>query len=299
MDAILKKDLRHLEKYFKQKDVVEICINEPGTVWLETFDGWIKKQDKALTLKTLTQMMTNLATVRGQKFDDYHPTLATSIPEYGYRVQAVGNSLAERGISISIRIAQARRFPIESYMSAADAKELIEAIRVGKSILVAGGTSSGKTTFLNSAIQEIPETTRVLVIEDTKELVIDQPNSPRWIRSKTGTDLGRTTWKDVINTAMRFRPDRILMGELDIENTVPFLRMLNAGHAGSMATVHANGTMEAIDAIVQNAQLDRENGLGGGPELVTRYATKSLDIVVYIERLDRRNFKAQAEWIKG
>jgi len=295
MSALLKQHIKPLEKYFKRSDVVEICINEPGQVWLETLDGWEVKTDKELSLQKLNHLAATLATIKGQRFDDYTPFLATALPDYGYRIQVVGGGLSDSGMTISIRIAQARRFEIESYMSKSDAKELSSAIKAGKTVLIAGGTSSGKTTLLNSMIRYIPKESRLVVIEDTKELVVDQPNTIRWLKSKTGTDVSQVTYKDIINSAMRVRPDRILMGELDIDNTVPFLRLLNAGHGGSMATVHADGTKEAIDAIVMNAQLA---GLQGGPDLVTQYAKRALDIVLFIKRKDRRTFEAKAEYIK-
>ena len=295
MSALLKQHLKPLEKYFKQKNIVEICINEPGRIWLETLDGWQQKTDANLTLQALNNIISVLATVRGQEFNEKTPFLATALPEFGFRIQAVGEGLADSGITISIRIAQAQRFDLDNYMSKNDSKKLKSAIKTGRTVLVAGGTSSGKTTFLNSAIRYIPSDTRLVVIEDTRELVVDQPNTIRWLKSKTGTDVAQVTYTDIINAAMRVRPDRILMGELDIQNTAPFLRLLNAGHAGSMATVHANGTREAIDALVMNAQLA---GLQGGPELITKYAIKALDIVVYIERKDRRTFVATAEYLK-
>ncbi|MCP3943199.1 MAG: Flp pilus assembly complex ATPase component [Desulfobacteraceae bacterium] len=295
MDVLLKQHLKPLEKYFNQKNVVELCINEPGSIWIETLDGWQEKKDKNLTLQSLNFMVSALATAQGQTFDETTPFLATALPEFGFRVQAVGEGLADSGICIAIRIAQAQRFDLESYMSKTDAKELKKNIKIGKTILIVGGTSSGKTTFFNSMIRVIPKDVRLVVIEDTKELVVDQPNTVRWLKSKTGTDVAQVTYVDIINSAMRVRPDRILMGELDLHNTVPFLRLLNAGHGGSMATLHANGTKEAIDAIVLNSQL---SGLQGGPELITEYAKKALDIIVYIERKNRRTFKAIAEYIK-
>lgn len=297
MSALLKRHLRPLEKYFKlkQKGLVEICINQPGQIWLETLDGWQEKKDPALSLQTLNHIVSTLATVRGQAFDEKTPFLSTALPEFGFRIQAVGDGLSESGMTISIRIAQAQRFDLDSYMSKADAKELKAEIESGKTLLVAGGTSSGKTTLLNSAIRYIPMGDRLVVIEDTKELVVDQPNTVRWVKSKTGTDVAQVTYKDIINSAMRVRPDRILMGELDLDNTAPFLRLVNSGHGGSLATVHAGGTREAIDAIVMNAQLA---GFKGGTELVTRYATMAIDVVVYIEKKDRRTFKAVAEYVE-
>ena len=295
MSALLKTHIKPLEKYFKRPDVVEICINRPGSIWIETMDGWEEKKDPELTLRALNNFAGVLATTNNQVFDDFTPLLATSLPGYGYRVQVVGGALAQGGFSMSIRIAQASRFNLDDYMGGKEARLLESAIKTGKTVLVAGGTSSGKTTLLNSMIRMIPDHTRLFVIEDTAELVIDQPNCVRLLKSKTGTDIAKITYKDIINSAMRMRPDRILMGELDIENTVPFLRLLNAGHGGSMATVHADSPAKAIDAIVLNAQL---SGLEGGPDLIREYTKRVIDVVVHIERRDRRTFAAVAEYME-
>jgi type IV secretion system protein VirB11 len=292
MSALLKRHLEPFEKYFRRKGIIEICINEPGIVWLETTQGWEKRKDAKMTLKNLNFMAQVLATQQGQKFSENIPLLSTSIPEWGYRIQIVGGALSESGISISIRIAQAQRFGLEDYMPKKETKKLQKAVEQKKTILIAGGTGSGKTTFLNSLIRYIPEETRLVVIEDTKELIIDHhPNVVRLIKSKTGTDIAKISYKDIINACVRMRPDRLVLGELDIENTIPFLRLLNTGHGGSMSTIHADGSRQAIEAMVINASL---SGLKGPIE---KYAIQAIDMIVYIERQNGRKFKARAERI--
>ena len=246
MSALLRKHLKPFEKYFLMPGLVEICVNEPEYVYLETIDGWSHKKDSNLKKESLIFLAEALATYSGQTFNDENPLLSTAIPEYGYRIQVIGGGLVESAIALSIRVGTARKFPLESYMDPSQAKMVIKAIKDNKNILVAGGTSSGKTTFINSIISYIDNATRIVCIEDTKELVFPQPNTVRILKSKTGTDLGNVTYRDIINSVMRFRPDRIIMGELDIENTVPFLRLLNTGHGGSLSTIHADSTSEAI-----------------------------------------------------
>ena len=289
ISPLLQKHLKPFEKYFKIKGLVELCINQPGEIYIETLDGWTVKKDDAFTLQNLNHFAEVLATSKGQKFGANVPLLSTSLPGYGFRVQVVGGALVGSGFSLTIRVAQAQRFELTSYMSEAGASELQKMIEDGKTILVAGGTSSGKTTLLNSMIRYIQNDKRIITIEDTQELEIDQPNNIRILKSKTGTDIAKMTYKDIINSCMRMRPDRLLMGELDIENTVPFLRLLNTGHAGCMATIHADGPQEAMDAICMNAQLA---GMLGPVE---QYARKGIDSVLFIERKDRRTFAARME----
>ncbi|MBW1615591.1 MAG: Flp pilus assembly complex ATPase component TadA [Deltaproteobacteria bacterium] len=295
MSALLKRHIEPFEKYFSRKGIIEISINKPGEVWLETAQGWEKKKDPSMSLQNLNDFAQVLATYQGQKFSENIPLLSTSIPGWGYRIQVVSGALSESGIAISIRIAQARKFELIDYMSKTEATKLKKAVEANKTILVAGGTGSGKTTFLNSLICYILKETRLLVIEDTKELITDNhDNVVRLIKSKTGTDIAKISYKDIINSCVRLRPDRLLLGELDIENTVPFLRLLNTGHGGSMSTIHADGAKQAIEAIILNARL---NGLGD-IEAIRQYALQAIDIIVFIERLPGRKFKAKSEKIK-
>lgn len=317
--ALLKQQIKPLEKYFKTPGLVEICINQPGEIWLETLEGWERIVDPTLTKNKLWNFASALATNQGQKFSEQIPILATSLPDQGYRIFVVAGAMVVGGFGMTCRIAQARRFDVDGYFSHLaekvnsekeliqpdeeivfeDAESVKQAVREGKTILVAGGTSSGKTTLLNSMLQYIPTETRIISIEDTQELRIDNPNKLQLIKSKTGTDIAQITYKDIINACTRMRPDRIILGELDVENTAPFLRLLNTGHGGSMATVHADSPQKAIDALVQNALLDPSKSLGGTPEYVERYVRQGIDLIVHIERMNRKTFRANMEKISS
>lgn len=315
LPPVLRNHIKPFIPYFERGDVVELCINKPGEIWLETNSGWECIKDDNFTLQALNKFASILATNKGQKFDHMTPILSTDIPIFGYRVQIAGSSLIDSGFSLSMRIAQARRFSLSSYTfvdeidnqaEKDDALKAIEAekddvlkikkaVKQGCNILVVGGTSSGKTTLVNSLIQYIPNDQRIVCVEDTKELVIDQPNKVRFLKSKTGTDLASISYKDIINSTMRMRPDRILLGELDIENTLPFLRLLNTGHAGCLATLHADSAEQAIDAMVMNAQMA---GIGGSRELIEEYSRKSLDLIIFVHRIDRGTYHLTVTFIK-
>jgi type IV secretion system protein VirB11 len=294
MKPLIKQALAPLEPYFKTKGLVEICINRPEEIWLEGQDGWTSKKDKSLTLEWFDNFSSIIATSAGQKYDEFTPVLSTHIPHYGYRLQVTGGDLVESKMSLSIRVGTSSLFPINSYMDEEQANRLIESVLSSKTILVAGGTSSGKTTFLNSLINIIPQDHRLIAIEDTKELIVPHRNFTRMLKSKSGTDLAGVTYKDIINCCVRMRPDNLLMGELDIDNTMPFLRIINTGHGGSLATVHADSTSGAIDAIVLNARL---SGALGTDEDIRRYALKSIDIIVHLKRLTRAKYIATVEYI--
>jgi type IV secretion system protein VirB11 len=104
-----------------------------------------------------------------------------------------------------------------------------------------------------------------------------------------GTDTAKTTYKDLINSAVRLRPDRIILGELDIDNTLPFLRTLNTGHGGSMATLHADSANKAIEALTLNISLA---GYGGNEAMIGRYVKNAIDLIVHLKRESRSHYSA-------
>jgi len=290
--ALLRKALGPLEGYLQRRDLVELCINQPGEVWLETGKGWQRKRDERVTLQACYDLAGQLATYSGQVFDSHtQPILSTSIPGYGCRIQICGGSVIDSGIAVSIRAGVAKRFPLENYLSSAQADDLRRAVYRGQSVVVAGGTSSGKTTFLNSLIAEIPTDFRLVVIEDSKELHVEHDNVARFVKSKSGTDVAGVTFEQIVNATMRLRPDRILLGELDIRNTSSFLRLMNTGHSGGLTTVHADSPEAAIDAIKLNTEL---SGLSGPTE---RYARRGIDWIVHLTRHSRTEFEAVMERI--
>jgi type IV secretion system protein VirB11 len=296
MSAILKQALKPLEKYLDQKDLVEICVNQPGEVWLEKTSGdWVLRKDDGLSLKNLKDIAHLLATYSGQEFSEKYPGLSCHIPEYGYRIQVVSGPTVESGIMFSIRVGTAKLFPLESYMDAATALQMQQWIEKGKNIIVSGGTSSGKTTFINSATRYIPKDCRVVIIEDVKELVQHNKNSVRFIKSKSGSDVAKVSYRDLINWTMRSRPDRIIVGELTTDNTAAFLRLLNTGHAGGMTSLHASSIEQAIDALEMNASLSGE--LHG--DRVRDYALKSLDIIVQLHRQSRSKIEAEVKFFNA
>ena len=294
MSKLLENELRLLEPFLNTKNLIEVCINKPCEVWLETTDGWILKKAPALTIDALNGLLRVIANLSGQSFNDKNPILSTELPIYGYRLQALKGSCVDTGISIAIRAGNSRVFPLVTYCDKPTADRLIEYITQGKNILISGGTSTGKTTFLNSLIQYIPEDNRVITIENTKELNIPHENQVRLIKSKTSTDIAKISYANLIDSCMRLRPDRLLLGEIDVENTFTFLRILNTGHAGAMATLHANSSKEAIDALVMNAQL---GGAGGNSDLVRSYALKGIDVIIQLSRPNRNTYKAEVVMI--
>jgi type IV secretion system protein VirB11 len=158
---------------------------------------------------------------------------------------------------------------------------LRNAVRQRRTILISGGTSTGKTTFLNALLREIPQHERVVLVEDTAELRLPGLNGVGLIAVKGELGEARVGADDLLQAALRLRPDRIVLGELRGKETVSFLRAINTGHPGSFSTVHANSPRGALDQISLMAM---QTGIGLTRTETLDYAASVIDIVVQLDR---------------
>ena len=187
--------------------------------------------------------------------------------------------------ALTIRKFTSRRFTVDDLiargtMTEALAQFLEEQICSGKTVLISGGTGSGKTTLLNIMAQAIPDNERIIIIEDTSELRIQKPNVLA-VECQTDTFKTRITFDDLLKSALRWRPDRIILGEVRGIEARTLLDSFNTGHAGSLATIHANSAEKALHRFAnlvmrshtQTTFVDTEAEIGD-----------SVDFVVHIER---------------
>ena len=156
-----------------------------------------------------------------------------------------------------------------------------DAVIQRRNILISGGTSSGKTTFLNALLREIPSEERLILIEDTPELRFDHPNSVGLLAVRGHLGEAAVTAEDLLIASLRMRPDRIMLGEIRGSEALTFLRAVNTGHPGSMSTIHADSPDRAID---QLALLVLQAGSKLGWQEVQEYIRRSVSIVVQLER---------------
>lgn len=283
-DIPLETYIKPLKKYLDKKDIVEICINQEHEVMIEDIKGaWTITKDKNITRKVITELANYLANKTGQRFDAETPMFRGNLPNYNYRLQINGGAMVGSGIAVAIRVATAQRFELTSWMSESKANELIEHVKNGKTILICAGTGAGKTTLLNSLIPYIPETQRIITLEDTPELQVPHKNQVNLLKSGTGSDVAGLTYKDFINSITRLRPDRILMGEIDIGNALAFLRLSNSGHSGSISTIHAENGLEAIDALCMNVRMGGDAQGAQDPD-IRAYAIKAIDYFIILKR---------------
>lgn len=247
----LKESLRCIEKYLNKKNIVEICINRPQEVWIENTKGkWQRFDDRNLSYGVLEKLIKNVANCTSQVFSEDYPIVATFVPEYGFRFMAAfGSAVADSGISISIRIGNALFFPLEDYFDKRTAAIIEDMMIKGENLLIAGGTSTGKTTLLNSLIQYIPNHLRIITLENMKELFVPQPNNVRLLVSESKSNKG---YELAMNCILKSRPDRIFIGELTPQLSEYYIRLANTGHEGTCTTVHANSAKEGLQAVYEN-----------------------------------------------
>jgi len=296
--SALALTLRALRPLLANPDIMELCINRPGEAYLETRDGWHREALPFADFDWCSRLAKLVANSTQQRIDATAPLLSASLPG-GERVQIVVPPATSAGcVAIAIRRPAARVWSIEELASrgifrntrhASSALDGTEerllrllasseyeafmrlAVRSRKNILVSGPTGSGKTTWTKALIREIPGEERLITIEDACELVLDRhPNHVRLFYSKDDQGVARVTPKQLLESCLRMKPDRILLAELRSEEAFDYLRNVNSGHPGSITSVHATSAELAFEQLVL---LVKQNP--GGRELA-RHDIKSL-----------------------
>lgn len=292
--AVFRQHISVLEKYLKRTDIVEICINKEHEILVEKKTGeWEKITDKKITKESLRQLTEVIASQSGQLFSHTTPIFSGRIPVYNYRVQVCMGAMVESGIAVSIRLGNASTYDLASYMPSDEAKHVEQLVKQGKTIMINAGTGCGKTTFLNSMLVHIPLTERIITLEDTRELIIPHANHVALLKSKTSTDVAQLGYAHFINALMRLRPDRILLGEIDTENTMIYLNLANSGHSGGISTIHAETPEEALNRICLNASV---SGSKGSKTDNLEYAKSAIDAFITVSKKivdGKREFSAK------
>jgi type IV secretion system protein VirB11 len=258
-------------------EVTEICINRPGEAFLETSEGWRREPAAFASFDWCQRFAKLVANFTQQRVDEQSPLLSASLPG-GERVQIVLPPATSAGcVAIAIRRPSNQVWSIEElasrgifHMTAQDRRMngtegelrrlLMErdypsfmrlAVRSRQNILVSGPTGSGKTTWTKALIREIPAGERLITIEDAQELVLDDhPNHVRLFYSKDDQGLSRVSPKQLLESCLRMKPDRILLAELRAEEAFDYLRNVNSGHPGSITSVHAASADLAFEQLV-------------------------------------------------
>jgi type IV secretion system protein VirB11 len=223
--------------------------------------------------------------------------LAATLPG-GARVQIIAPPATTGHWALSIRRHRQIAVPLSAYRPGADGARaaqswrnadpladpigfLQSAVAARATVLISGGTSSGKTTFLNALLREVPKHERIVLVEDTPEIRLDHANCLGLVAVKGDLGEAKVAVGDLLHAALRMRPDRIVLGELRGSEAVSFLRAINTGHPGSFSTIHANSPKGALEHL---ALMVMQTGLGLSLAETLLYARSMIDVVVQLDR---------------
>jgi pilus assembly protein CpaF len=276
-----------LEPLLRDKTISDILVNGKDSVFIEK-GGVLRKIDAAFRDdRHLMQIIDRIVSRVGRRVDESSPMVDARLPD-GSRVNAIIPPLALDGPAVSIRrfgtgpVAASQLTALKS-ISPEMLELLAAAVRARISILISGGTGAGKTTLLNILSQFIPQSERVVTIEDAAELQLALQNIVRLeTRPPNVEGQGAIRQRQLLVNSLRMRPDRIIIGEVRGEEAFDMLQAMNTGHEGSMATIHANTTRDALSRLESMVAMSNLNL----PERTVRAQIASaIAIVVQVSRM--------------
>jgi pilus assembly protein CpaF len=276
-----------LEPLLRDKSISDIMVNGKDNIFIEK-GGILRRVDASFRDdRHLMQIIDRIVSRIGRRVDESSPMVDARLPD-GSRVNAIIPPLALDGPAVSIRrfgtgpVAASQLTALKS-ISPEMLELLAAAVRARISILISGGTGAGKTTLLNILSQFIPQTERVVTIEDAAELQLALQNIVRLeTRPPNVEGQGAIRQRQLLINSLRMRPDRIIIGEVRGEEAFDMLQAMNTGHEGSMATIHANTPRDALSRLESMVAMSNLNL----PERTVRQQiTSAITIVVQVSRL--------------
>jgi pilus assembly protein CpaF len=282
----LATGLGPLEPLLADADVDEVMVNGPGEVWVERRGRLERTQVRFGGEAELMHSVERILAPLGRRVDEASPVCDARLPD-GSRVNVVIPPLALSGPCLTIRKFRRQGFSLEDLvangtLAAPLAEMLASCVRARASVLVSGGTGSGKTTTLGALSAAIPDGERIVTIEDAAELRLRQRHVVR-LESRPANVEGRgeVTIRALVRNALRMRPDRIVVGEVRGAEALDMLMALNTGHEGSLTTVHANSPEDALRRVETLALMA---GVGLPYEAVREQVASALQVVVHQAR---------------
>lgn len=305
LGAFLEAYLAPLAPWLAEAAVTDLYVNRPGELWVERLGGAAERIEvPELDETNLWRLARQIASLASQGVSREHPLLSAVLPD-GARVQVVAPPATRSGLALAIRrhvvsdlgladYAAAGAFDhamapktnldamLRAFLDAGDIRNfLAAAVRAGKNIVISGGTSSGKTTFLNALLKEVPIEQRIVLIEDAPEVRLSHPNAIGLVAVRGEQGEARVTAEDLLQATLRLRPDRIILGELRGAEALSFLRAVSSGHPGSMTTIHADDPAAAVD---QLALMALQAGANLRRADVVDHVGRVIDVFVQLHR---------------
>lgn len=305
--------LKPLSRWLEDNEVSEIMLNKPKEVYIEK-NGSMQRFDVVdFDERTLSSLFQLIANENHQELTQKKPLLSGSLLD-GTRIQLVLPPTAKhytfalrrkvaRDLSLSdyennnyyINLQHANVNDISYSSLPEQERELVNlfhlknwpcfikrAIELKKNIVISGGTSSGKTTFLNACLKHIPDDDRIIVLEDTREIETPHNNQINLLASKGEQGLAKISMQDLVQCCLRLRPDRIIMGEIRGAEVMDFISACSTGHEGSLTTIHANNPRVAFMRMTQMYKLNNVPSMSD--EDIMRELREVIDIIIQINK---------------
>ncbi len=273
-----------LDEVLRDTDVSDVLVNGPDEVWVDRGAGLERVPLSFPGEQAVRALAVRLAQRAGRRLDDASPCVDGRLPG-GVRLHAVLPPLAPAGTLLCLRVARPRPFSLHGLVElgtmtpeVADCLSLV--LRARLAFLVTGGTGTGKTTLLSTLLGLVDPAERLVLVEDSGELVPDHPHVVRLeARPPNSEGAGEVTLRDLVRQAMRMRPDRLVVGEVRGAEVVDLLAALNTGHDGGAGTIHAN-TAGDVPARVESLGL----AAGLAPAAVHSQLVAGVHVIVHLER---------------
>ena len=276
-----------LEPYLNDPEVSDILVNGPNEVYVERRGKLQNTNTVFADERHLMQIIHRVVGRVGRRIDEQSPMVDARLAD-GSRVHAVVPPLALNGPVLSIRRFGSRPLVLEDLLAhnsiSPQIVTLLRAAVEGKlNIMISGGAGAGKTTLLNALSRFIPAGERLVTIEDSAELLLQRKHVVRLeTRTRNSEGEGEVTQRELVRNSLRMRPDRIILGEVRGPEALDMLQAMNTGHEGSLTTIHANGTSDAL------SRLEVMVSMAGGEmpmHVVRRYVASAVTLLVHVARL--------------
>lgn len=284
--SAIKNFLAPIWPLLSDEKVTEVMINSFNEIWFEKGGKIFKSDAQFRDEDSLRAAVNNIAQSVGRRINDEEPRLDARLPN-GYRIHAVIPPCARKGTTMAIRKFASVQFTFKDYIQlgalSVDAAQFLDiCMKLGKNILVSGGTGSGKTTLLSVLCNRIPKGQRIIVIEDSSELKVEYEHVVFFeTRMADEQGNGEVTIRDLLKSSLRLRPDRIIVGEVRSSESLELIQAMNTGHKGCLGTIHAN---TPYDALVRLEALAQGGDAGLSEKALRHQISSAIDIVVQISR---------------
>jgi len=283
-----------LDTIMMDDSITEVMINGPEDIFIEKSGRLLKMDQKFESERQLEDIIQKIVGQAGREVNQANPIVDTRLPD-GSRVNVVLPPISMKGATVTIRKFSKTPMTIEQLLrygsitpEVAHVLELL--VRAKYNIFIAGGTGSGKTTFLNALSNFIPKDERVITIEDSAELqIVGVENLVSMeTRNANASGAGAVTIRDLIKSSLRMRPERIVVGEVRGGEALDMLQAMNTGHDGSLSTGHANSTKDMLSRL-ETMVLQGADGLP--LEAIRQQIASAVDIIIHLSRLRDKSRK--------